>query len=592
MNPTQQSVYDAATKSAQSTAKTIGGAYTPQAGLTTQSALQGQVQQNPSMAYDSNLIQAYAASGGALSNGAIPKVQPTTMSSANVQEYNQQNATSLANFPQAGSQTGQDGFKRYSDGSFAEAPEGAIANGDGTYSYNGVGYAAGPSSATNAYDKQINDLISSMRSELDANTKSTIDSIHSQYQNLIKQQERINAGANAGTNTLLIRGGSMHTGSGEGILQGQISFGLSQIGDLQSKENAAIGAARAAQAEGNFKLLDKQITLAKDIYEKKQETAQKLNEAVIKAKEENNKALAEQQKEDAKVAAQLSKDKNDLLFKLATNNAPLEVRQLVADAETYGEAIQAAGDSLYSENDRLDIQYKKAQIAKIYDDINSSGISGTDPSQIVAYANEYAANGKIPTGIPKDIFGIVAQVAKELPKTPGQILSASTGVTPTGDTNLQTGISSAYSAIELAKQLKELDELRVGGIISGSFGKVFGSGDQQRYVDLRSQVIDLLSRARSGAALTPSEEKRYGEMIPGRFSEPLGFGADSDIRIDNFINALSSDIKNKASSQGWAINGLSDVKAGGQIYKVGDVVTSPDGVQGRINADGSVTYLN
>jgi hypothetical protein len=41
-------------------------------------------------------------------------------------------------------------------------------------------------------------------------------------------------------------------------------------------------------------------------------------------------------------------------------------------------------------------------------------------------------------------------------------------------------------------------------------------------MDLREQIIDLISRARSGAALTVQEERRYNGMLPSRFDEPLG----------------------------------------------------------------------
>ncbi len=110
-------------------------------------------------------------------------------------------------------------------------------------------------------------------------------------------------------------------------------------------------------------------------------------------------------------------------------------------------------------------------------------------------------------------------------------------------------------------------------------------------MDLRAQIVDLLSRARSGAALTPHEEEMYNSMLPGRFSESLGLGADSQVKIDNFINALTSDAKNKASTQGWAINGLSDVEIDGEKYTVGDIITNAQGKKGRINADSSITLI-
>ena len=270
--------------------------------------------------------------------------------------------------------------------------------------------------------------------------------------------------------------------------------------------------------------------------------------------------------------------------------APKEVLDAITQSKDLTSAYTAAGNFLYSEADLLDLQYKRAQIAKIQNELATGG-SGLDVANAIAYANEYAATGKIPSGIPKGTFGTIAQIAKELPKQKGQIFNATTGVTPTGDTTLQTALTGLYSATELAKQLKELDKQRYEGIISGSLGKVFGSDAQQRYVDLRTQIIDLLARARTGAALTASEEKHYASMLPSRFSEPLGLGADSEVRIDNFINTLTSDLQNKAAAQGWAINGVSKVKLGGTDYTVGDIIQSPNGQTGRVNADGSITLI-
>ena len=70
-------------------------------------------------------------------------------------------------------------------------------------------------------------------------------------------------------------------------------------------------------------------------------------------------------------------------------------------------------------------------------------------------------------------------------------------------------------------------------------------------MDLKSQIVDLLARARTGAVLTEAEEKFYGRLLPGRIGQ-IGFGlfgVNTQDRIDNFINNLSSDIQNKAAKR-------------------------------------------
>jgi hypothetical protein len=211
--------------------------------------------------------------------------------------------------------------------------------------------------------------------------------------------------------------------------------------------------------------------------------------------------------------------------------------------------------------------------------------------QVEAYARQYASTGKIPSGLPKDItFAQVQAYARSMPKENGTIVDRATGVRPDGAEGKLEAYANLASTIDLAKQLKELDEQRRKGIVAGTFGKVFGSDDQARYIQLRSQIVDLISRARSGAALTVQEEKRYNEMLPGRFAEPFFMGTDSQVSIDNFINTLSSDLDNKTKAQGWAVYGFSSVNAGGQNFKVGEVIEA-NGQRGIVLPDGTISTL-
>lgn len=441
--------------------------------------------------------------------------------------------------------------------------------------------------ATEAHDALTS--VTNGTTPLSAGEQAQVDGLRQQFQTLIKQQELSNIGSKGLGN---IRG--YQTGAGEydptfqvKTIGSIITAGANKVADLNSKMASAV-------AELTQSFQDKKFDRIKSAYDVYQTASKERVATLQKVIDDTNAAL-----EKARQDQQDNQDKIDSVLQTAIKNgADADTVNAIKGSSSVDGALVSAGQFLHSEADVLDAQYKKAQIAKVYSDISNdaanikaNSLAGTDPSQIVAYANEYAATGKIPTGLPKGSFGMVAQVAKELPKQKGQILSVSTGVSPTGDATLQTGLGSLYSAIDLAKDLKELDDKRWGGIVSGTLGKVFGSQDQQRYVDLRSQIVDLLSRARSGAALTPSEEARYGDMLPTRFSEKLGLGVDSSVRIDNFINTLTKDSSNKASSQGWAINGLSKVDVAGQEYTVGDIIANAKGEHGRINADGSITIV-
>ncbi len=416
-----------------------------------------------------------------------------------------------------------------------------------------------------------------------------VDDLKRQYQSLISEQQLTNKNNENVNRVQGFRGGGEYTpGIESGRIADIITRGASKVADLTSKMSGAV-----AKLESGFRTDD--INAIKDAYALYDSAAKDRLTEIQTQKEFVQNIAKEQADAKAKVDAEFQTEKNKLLTDAATAGADPSIINSIKDAPDYNSAFAAYAKSPVGQNALLDAQYKKAQIAKIYSDIaNSDSTAGGkgDPSLMIAYAQEFAETGKIPTGIPKGSFGTISQIAQELPKNKGQILSRSTGVSPSSDPTLQTAMGSLYSAIELAKQLKTLDDERWGGLVSGTLGKITGSEAQSRYVNLRAQIVDLLGRARSGAVLNPSEEELYSSMLPGRFSNPLGLGQDSGLKIDSFINSLTSDLQNKADIQGWVINGFSKVNLGGKEYTVGDVVTAGNGSKGRINANGTITLIN
>lgn len=421
-----------------------------------------------------------------------------------------------------------------------------------------------------------------------------IDGLNQQFKVLIDQQKLVNTGAQGTAN---IRGYQKGAAEYDANFQVKtigsiISAGAAKVADLQIKQAAATAELTQAFKDNNIK----GIKTAYDALAAAEKDHQDMLKDVITetqtAIKDANAEIVRQQEVQIKKEEDLQEEKNGILEALdkSGNAVSPEIYEAVRNAKSASDAYIAAGHLMYSENDKLDAQYKRAQIQKIAHDIEMDGkLLGGDSSLALAYAGEYAATGKIPTGLPKGTFGQIAQIAKEMPKSPGQILNNSTGVSPAGDAALQSALGALYSATKLAEQLKELDAQRYHGIVSGTLGKVFGSEEQQKYIDLRDQISDLLARARSGAALNKEEERKYAAMLPGRFAEPLGLGVEPQLRIDNFINALSGDAKNKASAQGWAINGLTKVKIGEEEFTVGDIITNSFGQKGRVNPDGSIT---
>src|SRR3990167_585402 len=215
---------------------------------------------------------------------------------------------------------------------------------------------------------------------------------------------------------------------------------------------------------------------------------------------------------------------------------------------------------------------------------------GLTPVDLVAYAQQWASTGKIPTGLPKGSFGAVSQFAKEMPKQEGTIIDVNTGVKPDISEARIDGLAALYDISKKTEDLKQLQKERIGGIVAGVTGKIFGSAAQQRYIDLRTEIIDLLARARTGAALTVPEEKFYTDQLPGRFTEAFFLGPKAQNRLDNFATKINRALDTKLKANGASIVGFSTIKLGGKDYKVGDII-EVNGVKGRILADGSIALI-
>jgi len=207
-----------------------------------------------------------------------------------------------------------------------------------------------------------------------------------------------------------------------------------------------------------------------------------------------------------------------------------------------------------------------------------------------AFAQQYASTGIVPTGIPKNSFGEIAKMAKEMPKQEGTVIDVNTGVKPDiGDAKID-GFAALYDISKKISDLKDLSNEMITGLAGGLAGKITGSKDQQRYLDLRTEIIDLLARARTGAALTTQEERFYSDQLPGRFSETFFLGADRDTKLNNFEKKINQTLDTKLKANSAAIVGFSTVNLSGTDYKVGDVI-EVNGIRGRILADGSIVII-
>lgn len=287
-----------------------------------------------------------------------------------------------------------------------------------------------------------------------------------------------------------------------------------------------------------------------------------------------------------KLAYQTSKD----LFTAA------EQREFAAAQSERDRALENAEYRARAHYDQLlkqnDPKYQ-AEVAQLQAEAAGMAGLGTDTATLNAYATEYAATGKLPSGADLERAGIsagqLAQIAKQLPKPVGTIVDSQTGVkssnVPAAE---QADFTALYNIIQNTERLKALDEERWGGVVAGTLGKVFGSDKQAEYLATRKAIIDDLARMQTGAALTLDEQKFYEDYLPGRFSEAFGFGQDSGKKIENFSNIMKNRLQDRASAYGLAVYGFTKVNVGGQELVVGQEVKNADGITGRVLPDGSI----
>ncbi|MBX3498102.1 MAG: hypothetical protein KF889_01560 [Alphaproteobacteria bacterium] len=311
-------------------------------------------------------------------------------------------------------------------------------------------------------------------------------------------------------------------------------------------------------------------------------------EARIEMLDQQRSALTEYRDQRAKtldimLAAAGAGADNATLAKIQAASSPEEATRLAG--AVLGAKFQDAKQQQEFEN-----SIRLAQLAIDQRNASGGGVT-TDPLQALAYAQQYASTGTIPTGLPKGTFGVVAQLAKELPKPDGSIIDTNTGTKPAISDARIDGLAALYDISKKVADLKQLDTERSKGLILGGLGKVFGAADQQRYIDLRTEIVDLLSRARTGAALTASEEKFYADQLPGRVSNAFFLGVNTQDRIDNFASKINDTLDTKLRANQAAIVGYSKINIGGQDFTVGQIVTNADGVQGRVLADGSIAVI-
>lgn len=338
------------------------------------------------------------------------------------------------------------------------------------------------------------------------------------------------------------------------------------------------------------------LAILKFNYDENKELFTKAEQRAFEAAQGDRERKLEAEKQD-------KQDKYNLGIQASADGAPSSVVQKMFQAKTREEALAIGGSYIGA----LDRAVKQSQLytsslqqQKLLAELNptDTGNSG----DLVAYAQQFADTGKLPSVAELKQSGLsvsqVTEYAKQAPKAEGSLLSSSTGIRSSALSPAQEdGINALNDIRKKVAELKTLDQERQKGVTSAIAGKIFGSEDQQRYIDLRGEIVDLLARARTGAALTTQEEKFYASQLPGRIGQ-VGvlpgtgaglFGVNSQNRIDNFEKKITGTLDTKLSGTGTVIQGYTKVKVPSLGDKTVGEIVDIGGTQYRVLADGTLT---
>lgn len=221
-----------------------------------------------------------------------PPTEPAVLSSTTISDkVIPDNNAKLDTFAKKGTYQGGDGNVYYSDGSMVPAPTDAEFS-NGQWQSGGKSYGSAPQylpdTDTNPDLAKTNEILAGLKSSLDSSTLGTINSIQQQHDILVRNQQDANTRADKSVMRTLLRGGTARNAplDKSGVVLASTSFGLEKIAKLDADENAAIAAARQAQTEGNYRIMDKALSTIDDIRKTKAAAASKLADTLSKANED------------------------------------------------------------------------------------------------------------------------------------------------------------------------------------------------------------------------------------------------------------------------------------------------------------------
>lgn len=222
---------------------------------------------------------------------------------------------------------------------------------------------------------------------------------------------------------------------------------------------------------------------------------------------------------------------SDLVINASSQGAPQALRDKAAKAKTPLEAANILGEYAgdYLKNEKL-----RAEISRIAADTREQNLKNAALGVPANVQNKIAAN--INAG---KIFS-------------GQIVSKATGDIPKNIS--QDKVDGLLALKDLTKKVSDYsalyEQMGGAGLYQGVKSKVLPSSTQSQMDGLRSEIVDLLARARSGAALTAYETEQYENKLPGTFNTTFGLGTQGTEKLKSFSSSLNGTLNTKLNGYG------------------------------------------
>ena len=435
-------------------------------------------------------------------------------------------------------------------------------------------------------------MLADMKANLDAETKALIDNIQQNFQRKREEQTKINEKQNKGIQAGLLTGGVTGKGSraqyasissGTNIMAAQENYALDNLKKIDEDERAAIAAAKAAQASGDFKILGEQLMLAEKRHNQKLAAAAELNKKVA----EDNAKLQERNMQVERETAI-----TDLYSEGLTDTASImgELRNMGVDVtskevtETLKNLVPAGVDDLVktlrTNGAPQEVIQGVLKSTNINDAYNKAGNWAAGGTGIVGEYNLYKAQAMQAGQVPMS-FNDYQDVDANRKRSIAKAGAASSSGLPNNVISQIDKISSSFDSAPIVKQYNEVlnKKLSVDGILNSG---VVGPGDLalvfefMKALDPTSVVreTEYDNASKSGNIFLGAAAKFNGYMKPGGGFLPEGVRKDFQKLIDTKLNVATKQYDNFKKENARKIN----MKTGAQDGE--DYLTNYEGALG------------